>query len=391
MPMPALRAATSFLPHAALSDLVNLLRKQDYTVIAPAVRDGVISFSPIAAAEQIARGLIDQQDGGSYRLSEGEPDLYFQYVVGPDGPKRHLFPPVQRLFQIHYEGDKFVHDADPPKAPKLALLGVRPCDLAAMSVQDRVFSGDRVAASKCPTETFYTEARQQMMVIAINCTRPSGTCFCDSMDTGPRARDGFDLAMTELRGGFVVTVGSAQGAKLLQALPSRPASEAELELAELKMARAREHMGRRLDTVGLKDLLNRSIEHPQWDEVANRCLSCGNCTLVCPTCFCSTVSDSSTLAQSSMTRTRHWESCFTHQFSYTTAGPVRNTIRSRYRQWFRHKLCTWFDQFGCSGCVGCGRCITWCPVGIDITAEARHIQASQPQRETAAAAAEEKS
>lgn len=92
-----------------------------------------------------------------------------------------------------------------------------------------------------------------------------------------------------------------------------------------------------------------------------------------------------------MTRTRRWESCFTHQFSYTTAGPVRNTIRGRYRHWFRHKLSTWFDQFGCSGCIGCGRCITWCPVGIDITAEARQIQASQPQKETAAATREERS
>jgi ferredoxin len=391
MPMPGLRAATWFLPHAALGDLVSLLRKQEFTVIAPTVRGGVISYAPIAYAGEIAQGLIDQQDGGSYRLSEGEPELYFQYVVGPDGPKRHLFPPVQRLCQIHLEGDRFAHDADPPHAPKLALLGVRPCDLAAMRVQDRVFSNDQEAGSKSPTETFYTEARRQMMTIAINCTRPSGTCFCGSMDTGPQARDGFDLAMTELRGGFVVTVGSKQGAKLLQALPSRPASPAELELAELKLARAREHMGRHLDTTGLKDLLSRSLEHAQWDDVAKRCLSCGNCTMVCPTCFCSTVTDSSTLNQGSMTRTRHWESCFTHQFSYTTAGPVRNTIRGRYRHWFRHKLCTWFDQFGCSGCVGCGRCITWCPVGIDITAEARHIQASQPQKETAAATREERS
>ncbi|MGD0460924.1 MAG: 4Fe-4S dicluster domain-containing protein [Tepidisphaeraceae bacterium] len=391
MPISASRVVTSFLSHAALNDLVNLLRKQDFTVIAPTVRGGVISFAPITSAGEIARGLIDQQEGGSYRLSEGEPDLYFQYVVGPDGPKRYLFPPVQQLCQIHVEGDRFVHDADPPHAQKLALLGVRPCDLAAMRVQDRVFSNDHEARSKCPTETFYTEARRQMMAIAINCTRPSGTCFCESMDTGPQARDGFDLAMTELRGGFVVTVGSEQGAKLLQALPARPASAAELELAELKMVRAREHMGRHLSTNGLKDLLTHSLEHAQWDDVAQRCLSCGNCTMVCPTCFCSTVTDSSTLAQGSMTRTRRWESCFTHQFSYTTAGPVRNTIRGRYRHWFRHKLGTWFDQFGCSGCVGCGRCITWCPVGIDITAEARHIQGTQPQKEAAAATREERS
>ena len=130
MPMAGLRAATWFLPHAALGDLVSLLRKQDFTVIAPTVRDGVISCAPITWAGEIAQGLIDQQDGGSYRLTEGEPELYFQYVVGADGPKRHLFPPVQRLCQIHIQGGGFVNDADPPRTHEAGDAGrtaVRPC------------------------------------------------------------------------------------------------------------------------------------------------------------------------------------------------------------------------------------------------------------------------
>jgi ferredoxin len=379
VPTSASRSAPSFLPQTALNELVALLRSQGYTVIAPTVEAGVITYAPITTGQQIARGLIDYQDGGSYRLSATEePELQFQYVVGANGPKRFLFPPTQRLYEFRAEKGGFVQEGGPPPAPKLAFLGVRPCDLAAMRVQDRVFSEEEGRTAGCLAGAFYTEARRQAMVIAVNCTRPSGTCFCASMGTGPEASEGFDLALTEQRGGFVVTVGSEKGGKLLEGLPGRKASAAEQELAELKLARAREHMGRHLDRSGLKEVLDRAVDHPRWDEVAQRCLSCGNCTMVCPTCFCSTVSDSSTLDQGPVTRTRYWESCFTHQFSYTTAGPVRNTIRGRYRHWLRHKLCTWFDQFGCSGCVGCGRCITWCPVGIDLTVEAQQIRQSQP-------------
>jgi ferredoxin len=196
------------------------------------------------------------------------------------------------------------------------------------------------------------------------------------MGTGPAARAGFDLAMTELRAGFVVRGGSARGAALVARLPTREPSAAELELAELKVRRAREHMGRALDARRAAGLLRGTTEHPRFDAVAKRCLSCGNCTLVCPTCFCSTVTDTTSLTDGSATRTRRWESCFTHQFSYTTPGPVRTTIRGRYRHWLRHKLCTWWEQFGTSGCVGCGRCITWCPVGIDLTEELAAIAAN---------------
>ncbi len=149
-------------------------------------------------------------------------------------------------------------------------------------------------------------------------------------------------------------------------------------MADLKLERAREHMGRQLETAGLKELLDQSLDFPEWNDVAQRCLSCGNCTMVCPTCFCCTVTDTTDLTGAMVTRTRQWESCFTHQFTYTHSGPERSTIRGRYRHWMRHKLCTWWDQFGTSGCVGCGRCITWCPVGIDLTEEARRLREVGP-------------
>jgi sulfhydrogenase subunit beta (sulfur reductase) len=135
-------------------------------------------------------------------------------------------------------------------------------------------------------------------------------------------------------------------------------------------------MGRQMDTNGLKELLQGNPTHKQWDDVAARCLTCANCTMVCPTCFCTTVEDHTDLTGQTAERVRRWDSCFTLDFSYIHGGSVRTETKSRYRQWMTHKLASWIDQFGTSGCVGCGRCITWCPVGIDITAEVAAIRAS---------------
>ncbi len=165
---------------------------------------------------------------------------------------------------------------------------------------------------------------------------------------------------------------------MLSALPHRAATAAEVGAAEAVVARTAESMGREMRADDLHDLLMRNLSHPRWDDVAARCLSCANCTMVCPTCFCTSVEDSSDLTGTETSRSRRWDSCFTMDFSYIHGGSVRSSTKSRYRQWMTHKLATWVDQFGSSGCVGCGRCITWCPVGIDITEEVRAIRDSEP-------------
>ncbi len=134
---------------------------------------------------------------------------------------------------------------------------------------------------------------------------------------------------------------------------------------------------RHLDTTDIHDLLLNNLEHPRWAEVAERCLSCANCTMVCPTCFCASVEEVSDLSGDNVRRERAWDSCFTMEHSYTNTGTVRKTTASRYRQWLTHKLATWSDQFGTSGCVGCGRCVTWCPVAIDLTEEVAAIRGDQ--------------
>ena len=111
--------------------------------------------------------------------------------------------------------------------------------------------------------------------------------------------------------------------------------------------------------------------------MAERCLTCGNCTLVCPTCFCTNVEDVGDLTGDHAERWRVWDTCFSVDYSYIHGGSVRPSGRARYRQWLTHKLATWHDQFDSSGCVGCGRCITWCPVGIDITQEVAAIRETE--------------
>jgi formate hydrogenlyase subunit 6/NADH:ubiquinone oxidoreductase subunit I len=244
--------------------------------------------------------------------------------------------------------------------------------LAALRIQDRVF------LEGAYVDPVYAERRARALIIAVNCTQAAATCFCTSMQTGPECRDGFDLALTETDAGFTVAAGSDRGAELLCLVPGRTATTPEREVARQARHRAVEQIQRRLDPDGLRDLLLGNLEHPRWSEVAQRCLSCTNCTQVCPTCFCSSVAEVAELTGDRVSRERRWDSCFNLDFSYMNGGLVRPDIRSRYRQWLTHKLGSWHDQFGSSGCVGCGRCITWCPVGIDLVEEVRALRGQVP-------------
>jgi ferredoxin len=188
------------------------------------------------------------------------------------------------------------------------------------------------------------------------------------MNTGPRCTQGYDLALTELEAGFLVECGSERGASILSRLETRCASTQELNAGEQARHQA-EIQQRSMETTHLREDLMKRLDHPHWKKIAEQCLSCANCTQVCPTCFCSSVQDIDDLDVTHVERQRVWDSCFNPEFSAMGGGVIRNTTQSRYRQWLTHKLATWQDQYGTSGCVGCGRCITWCPVGIDLTAE----------------------
>jgi ferredoxin len=365
---------TAVIEPEALDDLIGVLRRRGFRVLGPSVRDGAIVYDELESASQLPIGWTDEQEAGTYRLERREDEARFGYAVGPHSWKQFLFPARLKLWRARANGGAPVVEEEPPDETPLAFLGVRACELSAIAIQDRVFLGGKFV------DRDYAARRTGNFVVAVNCGEPAATCFCVSMDTGPRAREGYDLALTELLDGehrFLVQVGSPAGAEVLAELPSRPAEATDVTAADAVVDSTAARMGRTMESADLRDLLAGKFEHPRWDDVAERCLTCGNCTMVCPTCFCSSVEDATDLTGTEATRTRVWDSCFSLDYSYIHGGSVRTSGRSRYRQWLTHKLGTWHDQFGTSGCVGCGRCIAWCPVGIDITAEVAALRAEE--------------
>lgn len=336
------------------------------------MREGAIVYDTVASPADLPVGVSDAQDAGEYCLVPRDDAALFGYAVGPHSWKKYLFPPRETLWDAEFVDGTLRFTERDDSSQRLAFIGVRACELAALSIQDRVFMGSGYRDGS------YANTRKSSFVVAVNCSSPSGTCFCTSMGTGPSCEDGYDLVLTEvLRPDdhfFVVEPGSDLGATILERLPTRPASESDVAAAQEVVSRAAASMGRHFDNEGVRELLARSAEHPRWEEVATRCLACTNCTLVCPTCFCSTTEDRAGLSGQGATRTRRWDSCFNLDFSSVHGAPVRSSTSAMYRQWLTHKLSTWYEQFGTSGCVGCGRCITWCPVGIDITEEVASIR-----------------
>ncbi len=381
-------AAPVVLGVPGLQAIIDALRDQGFTVIGPTRRGGSIVLAEIGSVDDLPAGWGDEQDAARYRLHEREDEALFGFAATAQSWKSVLFPARELVWSGERNGQGFNASPAGRDAPAYALLGVRSCDLHAIGIHDRVLLGRRF------TDAAYGARREGAFIIAVGCSHPGGTCFCVSMGTGPRPEAGFDLSLTELldSGGhrFVAIAGSARGADLLGSLrpggsgtaattaATTAASEADLAAADQVLTLAAAQMGRELDTDGIRELLYDNAEHPRWDDVAARCLSCANCTLVCPTCFCVSMEDVTDLAGSHQERHRVWDSCFTSQHSHLSGGSVHGSTRSRYRQWMTHKLASWIDQFGTSGCVGCGRCITWCPAAIDITEEAAALRAPDP-------------
>ena len=353
-------------------NLFKVLKQKGFVTYGPTVKNGAIVFDEIQSTKDLPIGWTDEQDAGTYRLKKRPDKALFGYVVGPTSWKKFLFPPKLKLWQAKAGQGDFEIANNNEAIPKHAFIGVRPCELKAIAVQDKIFlQGPSIDPS-------YKARREQALLIAVNCGQAASTCFCTSMNTGPRASEGFDLSLTEIiEGGnhyFVVEVGTEKGEEILKEIPHKAAEPAHLEASEKATEKAVSQISRKMDAAKVKELLYNNLDPSNWDTIAERCLACGNCTLVCPTCFCSTVEDVTDLAGEKAERWRVWDSCFTKNFSYIHGGHIRRTIKSRYRQWITHKLASWHDQFGTSGCVGCGRCITWCPVGIDITERVQAVK-----------------
>lgn len=311
-----------------LQALLDALRARGFPTIGPTLREGSIVYDEIESLDDLPAGWSDRQEAGAYRLTRREDEALFGYNVGPHSWKQFLHPPALRLLEVESDGGNLAFRDGTPAAPTYAFIGVRACEMQAIAIQDRVFLGGEHA------DPSYRSRREGAFVVAVNCGQAGGTCFCASMDAGPKVTRGFDLSLTEVvqPGGhfFVVETGSERGDELMREIPHRSAGDAEVEAAERIVRRAERQMGRSMETAGIKELLYRNRDNPRWEEVASRCLSCTNCTMVCPTCFCTTVEDVTDLDGARAERWRKWDSCFTLDFSRIHGGSVRTSAAARY-------------------------------------------------------------
>ncbi|QUQ64063.1 4Fe-4S dicluster domain-containing protein [Kutzneria sp. CA-103260] len=343
-----------------LDELVRALIADGRRVIGPRLRDNAIVLDDITGVADLPAGWGVDVAPGRYRVRRRDDEALFCHSAGPQSWKQFVHPARRKLWETTETG----FEEPPPDNRELAFLGVRGCDLAALGVLGRVV-GNRI----------------RPFIVAVDCTEPGGLCFCASTGTGPGVRQGYDLALTERIDDtghwFLAEAGTGAGERMLRMVTRRQARFDEVAAALRDVTAAADRMGRAMPELDLRELLRDSRQARRWNDVAERCLTCGNCTMVCPTCFCTTTEDVTDLTGEHAERWEHWASCFEVDFSYLHGGSVRTSAASRYRQWLTHKLGTWHDQFGESGCVGCGRCIAWCPVGIDITAEVAALAAER--------------
>ncbi len=372
-----------FLPRSQLQSLLDQLLAEDYQCIGPQIQSNALVFKPFTQAESLPHGITDHQDAGHYRLQPLDSRRNFHWNCSAQLLKPYFFQAEQVLWQVEKQQDgQLVFCQTQSHQPKRAFFAVRACDIAALKLQDQHFLHSEFV------DDHYAENRKNNLFIAVTCSKAGDNCFCHRTDDGPAITEGYDLLLDELNEGFVLQAGSLEGEQIYQQLAQRQVLEiasseqqqqADQSLSQVRQAlldkddQQQQHLHLPFEPELIRQVLMQNLDHPHWQELAERCLSCGNCTSVCPTCFCSSQRDIPELDGSQVQHVRQWDSCFSQGHSYIHGYQVRGKTQLRYQQWLTHKLVNWYEQYGRSGCVGCGRCVTWCPVGIDFTQAAMQI------------------
>lgn len=345
-----------------LSNLFSQLHNSSYAQFGPIYRDGAIMLDQLSSINDLPVGWEEKIAPGKYDLKKKGKKL-FSHTIGPQSFKKFLHPPKRKLWDAELTGEGF-EIKEEEKPTKMAFWGIRNCDLHAILILDRIFLKGRYV------NKWYKKAREELFVVAVACSAPSSNCFCTTMGYRNQPETGFDFSLIELNDQqYLATAGSLKAHEFALNLGFQLANEEVINTGLKLISRAEKKLTKRFEKEEVAKTLKSKLEDKGWENIASKCLACANCTMVCPTCFCTTISDITDITGEHTERWQSWDSCFNTEYSYIHGGNIRNSTRSKYRQWMTHKFSNWQDQFATHGCVGCGRCITWCPVGIDITEE----------------------
>lgn len=367
---------------ADLQQLFDACIESGWRIIAPTVRDSTVILDDVCKIDELPIGLWDEQDAGSYRLGSAPVSCYFGCTISAQAWKSFVYPARQKIWSARKQGQSWTYTSEIGDTQKLALIGVRGCDLHALAIQHHVREKHGIIAATRP------------LIVTVDCARAVSTCFCDAMGTGPAGTGpGVDLRLAEIfrpdgKHIFAIQVVSERGREIIKRVKTSSYDLLVWQQMEKQLKEVVASQQRTMDTQDLPAILADRSDDPYWDEIAQRCLSCANCTMVCPTCFCNSVEDTTDIKGEHTERWLRWDSCFSLDFSYVHPKNVRQSTKARYRQWLTHKLGYWVEQFGSSGCVGCGRCITWCPVGIDLTQAVAKLRQSGRSEENSAKSSE---
>jgi len=296
-------------------------------------------------------------------------DLWLDYHTTILPPKKFLIPPRETIFT--FQGEKISKIEDLISGEKQILLGVHACDLSSFIFQDKVFLGFR-------SDPRYLRRRNNFLIFALTCKKVYDTCFCQSMGTGPVAPPGYDVLMTDIGGRYLIEAATVEGQELLKPLGLPQATLEDFEAKRECLEILKGQFKRTIDRVRMVQLAYNSQEQSVWKKYGDICLACGQCAMVCPTCFCFDVRDKVDISLGSGERYREWDVCLLLEFAEVALGGNFRAPRSaRLRQFMCHNLSYGTMQYNMTKCVGCGRCIRACPVHIDITEIARELKEGQ--------------
>jgi len=339
-----------------------------YSCLVP--KDSFFNWINDLRSEYRVFGPVKERDQAIFKEISSSGELFMEYPSTMLSPgKMFIYKPEEDIVKFRIDPTVSVEEIA-PEIEKQVIVGIHSCDIHAILYLDKTFLG-------AFSDPYYKARRENTILIGLNCTQVLENCFCSSVGTGPhlKAQSGYDMVLTDFGEEYFVELKSSRILELFtrkgrEGGPTEWRRKSEREESLLKSFK------KVIDVTGLDDLFKYNLNHPVWETTADeRCLSCSNCVMVCPTCFCYDLVDEIGMNLKEGRRFRQLDACQDLRFAEVSFGNYRGTRSSRLRQFVLHKL-NYTGQYGLLGTVGCGRCITWCPTKIDLTEMAKEIQRS---------------